>query len=196
MHQTLGDFIDAFPPDQDALVLSFTPTSEHIRHRWRSQRLSAHFVADYLTNFLPLDDKNPDTEKHVKEVKGAVGYIANELLENAMKFNLDSKRNKVKLGVHYLEGPTPLAVMFTTNTVAPTGAAKFQTFIQKLLAADPEEMYMQQVEASLEDENAGMSGLGYLTMINDYQAKLGWRFESLPSHAELISVTTVVQLPV
>ena len=193
MRQTFGSFIQAFPPDHDSLVLSFTPTSERIRNRWRSQRLSAHFVADYIANFLPLNKDDSSDEQQLKEAKSSIGYIANELLENAMKFNMNAGGCKVKLGVHYLE---PTAIMFTMNSVTPSGAEKFQAFIEKLLTSDPEEMYMQQVEASLEDENASMSGLGYLTMINDYQASLGWQFEAPQPGSDIISVTTMVQLKV
>jgi hypothetical protein len=193
MRQTFGNFIESFPPDHDSLILSFTPTSERIRHRWRSQRLSAHFVADYLANFFPFNKDDPGEEQQLKEAKGAIGYIANELLENAMKFNVNDGRSKVKLGVHYLE---PTAVLFAVNGVNQAGADKFQVFIDKLLSSDPEEMYVQQVEASLENENADMSGLGYLTMINDYHASLGWRFEALQPDADIISVTTMVQLKV
>lgn len=196
MPQIFGDFIESFPPDHDSLILSFTPTSEHIQHRWRNQRLSAHFVADYFANFLPLDKNDPAQEQRIKETKGAVGYITNELLENAMKFNLDSSHAKVKLGVHCLDAADLTAVMFAVNSVSQTGADKFQRFIQTLLSANPEEMYMQQVEASLENENAGMSGLGYLTMINDYQARLGWQFETLPAATDVITVTTMAQVKV
>lgn len=196
MQQVFGDFIEAFPPDHDSLVLSFTPTSERIRHRWRNQRLSAHFIADYFANFLPLNKNNPEEEHRIKETKGAVGYVSNELLENAMKFNLSDGCNKVKLGVHCLDTTELVAVMFAVNNTSYAGAEKFQTFIQRLLAADPEEMYIQQVEASLEDENASMSGLGYLTMINDYQAKLGWRFDTLNSVTDIVTVTAMAQIKV
>ncbi|NEP11275.1 MAG: ATP-binding protein [Symploca sp. SIO2C1] len=196
MNQTFGDFIQAFPPNHDSLELSFTPTSERIKKRWRNQRLSAHFMADYIGNFLPLDKDNPEEEKRIKEIKGAVSYIANELLENAMKFNLESSNSKVKLGVHFLDTADLIVAMFTKNSIDRNSAEKFQVFIQTLLACDPEEFYIQQVEASVEDENAEMSGLGFLTMINDYQAKLGWKFEALQSTPEIIEVTTMAQVSV
>ena len=196
MNQTFGDFIQAFSPNHDSLELSFTPTSERIKNRWRNQRLSAHFMADYIANFLPLDKDNPEEEKRIKEIKGAVSYIANELLENAMKFNLENSNSKVKLGVHFLDAASLIVAMFTKNSIDRNSAEKFQVFIQTLLASDPEEFYIQQVEASVENENAEMSGLGFLTMINDYQARLGWKFEALQSTPEIIAVTTMAQVSV
>ncbi len=196
MYKTFGDFIKAFPPDRDSLELSFTPTSERIKHRWRSQRLSSHFIADYFVNFLPLAEGDPEAERRIKETKGAVSYVTNELLENAMKFNLEAANSKVRFGIHFIDDDEIAAVMFASNQVNRAGAEKFQIFIEKLLSADPEEMYLQQVEASVEDENAEMSGLGFLTMLNDYQAKLGWQFEALPSDPDVFSVTTMAQVKV
>ncbi len=197
MQETYGVFIDTFPPEHDSLELTFTPNSERIRTRWRSQRLSAHFVADYFTNFLPSDLEKPEAdEQRIKETKGAVSYVANELLENAMKFNLKTSKDKVKFGIHFLDDSETIAVIFATNNTNRSGAEKFKDFIKDLLASDPEEFYVQQIEASAEDENAEMSGLGLLTMINDYQAKLGWRFETICSEPEIISVTTMAQISV
>ncbi|MDP8966289.1 MAG: ATP-binding protein, partial [Cyanobacteriota bacterium] len=46
------------------------------------------------------------------------------------------------------------------------------------------------------DESESISGLGLLTMINDYQAQLGWKFETIQKDPEAIAVTTMVQLKV
>jgi len=100
--QYFGDFVKEFPPEQDCLELKFTPSSHPIRKRWRTQRLSAHFVADYFTNFLPVDEEDPTSEKRIKESKGAVSYVANELLENAMKFNEESFYYQVRFGIHFV----------------------------------------------------------------------------------------------
>ncbi|MDB9527516.1 ATP-binding protein [Oscillatoria sp. CS-180] len=194
MEKTFGDFITNFPPDHDSLELSFTPTSERIRHLWRNQRLSAHFIADYFVNFLPLDKDDPVEERRIKEAKGAISYVANELLENAMKFNLEDADCKVRFGIHFLDGSDIIAVMFATNSINRFGAEKFQQFIQELLESDPEEFYIRQVEASAEDPDTKISGLGFLTMINDYQAKLGWQFEPVAPDSEISIVTAMVQI--
>ena len=196
MSQIFGDFLEVLPSNRDSLELNFTPASKRIKSRWRNHRLSAHFVADYLANFLPAEKEDPTAEQRVKEAKGAVSYIANELLENAMKFNLNVARHRVKFGVHFLETAEIIAVIFATNYTDLAGAKKFQEFIQKLLASDPEELYIQQIEASAVEENATMSGLGFLTMINDYQAKLGWQFEKVQSEPEFMTVTTMAQINV
>jgi hypothetical protein len=196
MPQIFGNFIETFPPDQDSLELTFTPSSLPIKKRWRSNRLSAHFVADYFSNFLPVDEDDPAQERRVKESKGAVSYVANELLENAMKFNNPTTSSKIKFGIYFIEEAEVTAVLFATNAVSAEGLDKFQVFIQQLLSSDPEDFYMQQIEKSAEDENSEASGLGFLTMLNDYSAKLGWKFETIQEKSKIIAVTTMVLIPI
>jgi len=196
MPQIFGNFIETFPPEQDSLELTFTPSSLPIKKRWRSNRLSAHFVADYFSNFLPVDEDDPAQERRLKESKGAVSYVANELLENAMKFNNPTTSSKIKFGIYFIEEAEVTAVLFATNAVSAEGLDKFQVFIQQLLSSDPEDFYMQQIEKSAEDENSEASGLGFLTMLNDYSAKLGWKFETIQETSKIIAVTTMVLIPV
>lgn len=196
MPQIFGDFVESFPPDQDSLELTFTPSSLPIKKRWRSNRLSANFMADYFSNFLPVDEDDPAQERRIKESKAAVSYVANELLENALKFNDQATKFKIKFGIYFIEQADVTAVLFATNSVSAEGLDKFQGFIQELLSSDPEELYVQQIEKSAEEENSGASGLGFLTMLNDYSAKLGWKFEIVQEEPKVIAVTTMVLVPV
>lgn len=196
MHQIFGDYINMLPPDRDSLELSFTSTSEDIKNLWKNQRLSAHFLANCFINFLPLDQNNPEEEQRIKEAQGSISYIANELIENAVKFNLETPSHQVKLGIYFLENPTLIAVIFATNSVDKAQVETFQSFIRKLLVSDPQELYVQQVEESAQDNNSTKSGLGFLTMINDYQARLGWKFEPLPAYTDRIAVTVMAQITV
>ena len=198
MIQLFGSFIEDFPPEHDCLELSFTPSYRPIKKRWRNNRLSAHFLADYFSSFLPVDENNPNHEKRLKDSKGAVGYVANELLENAMKFHEEESNAKVKFGIHFLEKQdSVVAVIFTTNSINFPGAEKLQIFIEELLSSDPSELYIQQVERSVE-QSGGVSGLGLLTMLSDYSAKLGWKFEPMQNTdgREFILVTTMAQIKV
>lgn len=196
MPQIFGDFVESFPPAQDALELSFTPNSLPIKKRWRHNRLWANFMADYFSNFLPVDEDDPAQKRRIKESKGAVSYVANELLENAIKFNNQGTNFKIKFGIYFIEEADLTAVLFATNSVSAEGLDKFQKFIQELLCSDPEKLYVQQIEKSAEEENSGASGLGFLTMINDYSAKLGWKFEIVQKDPKMIAVTTMVLVPV
>ncbi|AVH71277.1 DUF6272 family protein [Nostoc sp. 'Lobaria pulmonaria (5183) cyanobiont'] len=193
MAQIFGNFIEQFPPEHDSLELTFTPDSRPIKQRWRNNRLSAHFLADYFSNFLPIDEDDPTHARQLKETQAAVVFVANELLENAMKFNDGTTHSKVRFGIHFVEEDQITAVLFATNSISAAGVDKFQAFIQELLVCDPNELYVQQVEKSAE-ENSEASGLGFLTMINDYSARLGWKFvQEMPN---TITVTAMALLPV
>lgn len=196
MNQIFGDFIETSPNQHNSLEISFMPTSEDIEKLWENQRLSAYFLANCFIGFLPFNEDNPDEQQRIEEAKSSISYVANELIENAVKFNLEAANPQVTLGVHFLEGPELIAVMFATNSVDKAGAEKLQRFIEKLLASDLQDLYVQQIEASSSDENISMSGLGFLTMMNDYDARLGWKFEPLSTAPDIIAVTVTAQIKV
>jgi hypothetical protein len=192
--QIFGDFIQQFPPEKDSLELTFTPTSIPLKKRWRNNRLSAYFIADYFTTFLPLDDGNAQQQKRIEESKSAVSYIANELLENAMKYNDENSHSQIKFGIHFLDKNNLIAVIFATNSIKLDDVEKLQKFIGRLSSEDPEFLYMEQLEKNaLSDCEDYCSGLGFLTIINDYGGKIGWKFDSIEPFN---IVTTMVQIQV
>lgn len=197
--EIFGDFLENFLEnniESDSLELSFSPSSRPIKLRWRNNRLSAHFVADYLSTFFPFSEDDPNAPRRKKETKGAVSYIANELLENAMKFhNNDNFDYRVRFGIYFVEEPEELKIVLcVTNSIAPEGVSKFQAFIKDLIETDLDELYIRQIEQSAEDENSDASGLGLITMINDHDAKLGWKFDMIPGHPLMQTVTTMAQI--
>ncbi|MDY6783485.1 MAG: DUF6272 family protein [Cyanobacteriota bacterium] len=196
MYQIFGDFIDDLPACEDYLDIGFSASSRPIKHRWRNNRLSAHFVADYLVTFLPVDDDDPSSERRNEECRGAVTYIANELLENAMKFHNPIGKSPIRFGIHFMEEPAIKIVLFASNAIAAENQVKYQSFIKELIASDPGELYIQQLERSAEEENSQSSGLGLITMMHDYCAKIGWKFEAISNSTETVEVTTLVQLDV
>ena len=197
MSQIFGEFIERFPAPEDALELSLSSSSKPIKTRWLNNRLSAYFLADYFLNILGIDAEDSEAEERSTEIKTSISYISNELLENAIKFNEDNINYPVRFGIHFVEKANEtLAVIFVKNTINPQKAQQFQTFIKELLSADLNELYVQQIEKTAEDEDSEASGLGLLTAINDYSAKLGWKFEPDPSNSQIITVTTMAQIVV
>lgn len=188
-YNVFGSFVQNLPPSQEYLILSFSPGSIPLRQRWRNNCLSADFLADYLsTFFLGSDDQQPDSQKQA-EVKSAVSYIANELLENAMKYGLEKSPFPISIQIHL----NPELIIFQqTNSIHFEQVQKFQAHIEKLINGDPGELYILQ----LEKNDGEQSGLGFLTMLNDYGAELGWKFEDLPEESSEMAVTTMVQLTI
>ncbi len=190
--QIFGYYIDK-PLSQDHLTLGFSPYSVPLKQRWRNNGLSADFMADYLTTFFPRDDHDPRSAKRQAEIKGAASYIANELLENAMKYCHHSYKYPITIN---LQLDADQIRFFVTNSITPSAAEEFKTFVKELIASDPDEMYAMQLEKNAEDQFSGGSGLGLLSMVNDYSAMLGWKFQTIQERPQVIAVTTMVQLTV
>ncbi len=194
MVQIFGKFNDTKSNSQEYLILGFSPTSIPLQQRWRNNGLSADFLADYLTTFFPVIDTEPTTFKKRKEIRGAISYIANELLENAMKFN--DTNSQYPIGIQFRLYSDQL-ILYTTNSVQHENVERFQSFLQELLQTEPQELYIRQIERAQENDNVEASGLGLLTMIDDYQVKIGWKFETVQQDSEeVILVTTMVQLDI
>lgn len=202
--QVCGDFLDDIDLSSGCLEILFTPSLGIDQQHWRNNRLSAHFISEYFINFLPLDPNNQAEARRIKEGKGAISYISNELLENSTKFHEQGSNHRIKFGIKFESHDHDItAILFASNAISPVRLVKLRLFIDKILGSDTHALYIEQIERSVEqDTNA--SGLGLLTMINDYSAKVGWKLElaKVPSTSldhisdEQIIVTTMVQIAV
>jgi hypothetical protein len=192
MIKTFGDFIE-LPATPEYLIIGFSPSSIPLKQRWRNNGLSADFMADYLATFFPGNEDDSSTIERQAEIKSAVSYIANELLENAMKFNNETSEYPINIK---LQLESDGVIFSVVNSISPQAVDKFQAYIQQLLASDPSELYIQQLEKNAVEESCTDSGLGLLTMLTDYTAKIGWKFQTVHKEPEVIAVTTMVQLRV
>ena len=195
MAQVFGEFTEDFSERSEFLVLGFSPSSLPIQLRWKTNGLSADFLGDYVKNFFPVD--NSVALNKQTEVRHAVSFVANELLENAMKYSDKSAGQPINLEVHLFKDRL---IFLSKNSVHQDAIANFQSFLQELADGDVGEMYVNQVEKSVENKESESSGLGYLTMLMDYDALLGWKFEQISDSNPATSdpatiVTTMVQLP-
>jgi hypothetical protein len=193
MNQIFGNFREELATNEHFLVISFSPSSIPLQQRWRNNGLSADFVADYLGSFFPVSEDEPETIYRQKELKGAVSYIANELLENAMKYHEESSCNSIQFGIYLL--PEAI-VLFSNNYISSLQKPKFLETVEQLTSQDPEELYIQQLERLAEEEDHRTSGMGLITIMHDYQAKLGWKMETVNDNIEMIKVTTMAQLAI
>jgi hypothetical protein len=190
--QTFGDFQENFSKDREFLNIGFSPSSLSIQERWRNNGLSADFAADYMTTFFPCQGDSKSEQLRQSELKHAVSYIANELLENAMKFNFSTSERSIEFGIHLLDREKTQIILHATNSISPEQVTEFQGFIKKLLTEDPAELFIRQMEINAENPQNFSSRLGFLTMINDHSAQLSWKFDRL-SEATIL-VTTMVKL--
>ncbi|PZV16560.1 MAG: ATP-binding protein [Leptolyngbya sp.] len=189
--QTFGDFTQQIPSSQEYLTLNFSPTAAARKRRWGNYGLSADFLGDYFAAFFPGDEL-PDSKINQRDtVKAAVSYVANELLENAVKYNDDSTGLPVSISLHLYDHQIIFHVINFANQAI---AEKYQAFVQVLLASDLDEFYMTQLEKTA--MGGGGSSMGVLTMMNDYSAQFGWQFQTLESMPNVVKVDVMAYLNV
>jgi hypothetical protein len=190
--QTFGHFNDAIPESQEYLTLNFTPSSTPQRQqRWRNYGLSADFLGDYFANFFPGGDI-PESSINLKDtVKATVSYISNELLENAVKYSDESTLFPISITLYLFDRSITFQV---TNYANQAAAKQYQAFVQVLQSADLDDLYTQQLEKAALGE--GGSSMGILTIVQDYAARGGWRFEQLMDNPTVSKVTVMMHLVV
>jgi hypothetical protein len=191
MNGTFGHYGKHSGERCEYLTLAFSPLSAPLRSRWRNNGLSADFLGDYVTTFLPANGTAAGAAGWQNEIRHAVTYIANELLENAMKYH---ERNvDIPIGIH-LELTSTQVMVSARNGISNGQAQHYQEFVSNILRQNAAELLVHQLE-----ENAGggssKSCLGLLTIISDYRAQLGWRFDAHPTLPDMMSVNTCAVLP-
>jgi hypothetical protein len=169
------------------LTLAFSPISAPLRSRWRNNGLSADFLADYVTTFLPTKEGVPALESRQKELKHSVGYIANELLENAMKYHQADVEIPIRI---HLELASDHITVSVSNGVSVVQAERYKAFVEHLNQGEAADLLLKQQEESARSSESAISSLGLLTMITDYDAQLDWRFDLHPTQSESMIVTT------
>jgi hypothetical protein len=191
MAEIYGDFILDLHSEanNEYLIVGFSAGSAPFKRRWLNNSLSANFLSEYLSNFLSLGRSNDDCTKD-EDLKGAVSYIANELLENAMKYG----SNAAGATTIQLFLSDRKVVFVTSNKIDDKDIDKFKAYVVLLLESDVQELYLEQ----LEKDHENGAGLGLVSLLNDYPVRMGWKFEreNENSQYEVTSVTTMVQLEI
>jgi len=190
MSQTLGNYTER-SGECEYLTLAFSPLSAPLHSRWRNNGLSADFLGDYVITFLPRGGID-FADGRQNRIKHAVTFIANELLENAMKYH--ARDVDIPIGIH-LELTSDHIRVSATNGVGEKQAQRYRAFVEHLQQGNASDMLLRQQEECATISQLDLSGLGILTMINDWGAQLGWRFEAHPLKSEIVTVTTSAILP-
>jgi hypothetical protein len=190
-----GDFIDEDHPEcEEYLSIRFSPSRLPLKKRWENNGLSADFIADYFKIFYVSkqeEDVGEANEFLLDNLRNSVKYIANELLENAMKFQapiIYPTAARIFLSLY-----SDKLVFYITHSITREQLQTFESFVQKILTNDPQNLYIEAMRQSAKEENTHRSGMGLLSMICDYNAKLGWKFETIDG-IPLAAVTTMVTL--
>jgi diguanylate cyclase (GGDEF)-like protein len=185
MSQTVGNCLERCG-QCEYLTLAFSPMSTSLNSRWRNNGLSADFVGDYVITFLPREGYMAG-QSCQNEIRHAVTYIVNELLENAMKYHAREVDIPIRI---YLELTQDHITVSASNAVSGVQAQLYQAFAENLQQGDAADLLLKQQEESAASNEPAVSSLGLLTMISDYGAQLAWRFDFHPLETKALTVTT------
>ena len=143
-------------------------------------------TSDFLGTFFAAGMADPSVDPN--EVRHNIGYLVNEVLENAVKFR---SSGDVVVGVLLQENNFMLSV---TNLIETEHVARFQDILSQFDGNDPGELLIERIERNAADPESNASGLGLLTLMSDYGVRLGWGFRACDDRAA-VQIETQAVLP-
>jgi len=154
---------------------------------WRRCSLSSDFWARYIA--LSSSEFSVEPPARRDAVEGTLSYLLNELFENTAKF---SGGPVDKVVYEFWLFPDRIALQ-VTNHIEPANQDAFVRLIEELLGNDLETLYFKRLEENAETDKKG-SGLGYLTLMNDYKVCFGFRFTPLNEASIAVDVQAHIQV--
>ena len=124
-------------------------------------------TSDFLGMFF---SSRPGKNLDVIEMRHSIGYLVNELLENAVKFRAPGDI-EIEAGLS-----NAAFALYLQNEVNADTATRFQAVLAEIVEGDPGELLIERIEQNASDPESHASGLGLLTLMSDYGAQLGWKF--------------------
>lgn len=184
MSETIGVYSlgDSFT---EHLSLTLYPDSSPVR--WNLCNLAANFISQYFAEIFPDNDAEGRLLSKA-EISGAIGFVLNELVENAVKFNANGDI-ALTVGIDRED-----LVCLISNNIPSSKAAGITRTLLALTQDDPNELLFQRAQANAEDSSEGGSGLGYLIIMTDYGVSLGWKLD--PVSPTNYSIKTMARIPI
>ncbi|EKU98891.1 hypothetical protein Lepto7375DRAFT_8224 [Leptolyngbya sp. PCC 7375] len=189
--ESFGQFVSELQEKNLCVKIDFPTNLVKQKKFWPNSNRSAKFVAEYISIFFPIDSEQPEALRRRVEITDAAHYIANELLENAFKFSCAEAKQPVQLALyHYADR----LIMTITNTIRGDTIRSFRRLIHDLTTSDAHDLYVDRLESNVDYEHALDSGLGFITILINYNTQLGWQIEQRTSEIDMYEVTTMAQL--
>jgi hypothetical protein len=170
------------PLSQSLLVVN----SQEMMRNWRTVSLSSDFFARYYSYYFPYREKAQERISR-ETAENIISFVLNELIENTAKYS-NAEDQTVRIRVWLLEDDIIFSI---SNFVTHQLAESFAALAREILESNPEELYLKRLERNTQSEE-GASGLGYLTLINDYGIALGFKFE--PTDPDQVQVTVQARM--
>jgi hypothetical protein len=157
--------------------------TEDLDLKWSHCSASADFLSQYYAGVLA----EGRSASQVRDLTHGISYLANELIENAVKFRSEGD---VEFTAGMDAGDFVLCIR---HCIAPETSTRFKELLAQLTAGDPGDLLIQRIEANAAGTGSG-SGLGILTLMNDYGVHITWRFA--PKDDKRVTLETVARLPI
>jgi hypothetical protein len=180
MHPLFGDTTP--PPQTLQHSTRITFRTEHFQLKWSHCNSTADFLSAFYAGILAAGR----TSAQIADLSHSISYLVNELVENAVKFHTAGDV-EIETG---LDGED--FVFRIGNWITPETSGKFQELLREITAGDPGEMLIKRIEANA--AGAGGSGLGLLTLMSDYGARLTFNFKPGSSPADPVYTETLARL--
>lgn len=164
----------------EATRFCVTLMAEPLELSWHHCGVTSDFIGEYFSRACGKDiDAN--------DARHSISYMLNEILENAIKFR---HGGNVEIRSSLEAGTFEIQIL---NRIDPETATKFQGHLKTLLEREPGELLLERIEENALDPDSTGSGLGLLTLMSDYGARLGWSFVS-ERVSEGVELTTYASL--
>ncbi|WP_305984938.1 ATP-binding protein [Roseibium sp. MMSF_3544] len=178
MVQDFGNTVASNGSDATSFALKLR--AEPLELSWHHCGVTSDFIGEYFSRSCG-SGIDPVDARH------SISYMINEILENAIKFR---HGGDVELVSTLDEDMFEIKIV---NLIDAQTAEKFQGHLTLLLEREPGELLLERIEENALNPDSSGSGLGLLTLMSDYGAKLGWSFTS--EHvSEGVELTTFASL--
>ncbi len=182
--QVFGEYLEEAkkPLSQALLVID----SRELMRNWRTVSLSSDFFAKYYSYYFPYKEKAQERISR-DSAENSISFVLNELIENTAKYS-NAGDQTVSIRIWLLEEDI---IFSLSNFVTARLGESFARLAREILESNPEELYLKRLERNTQEQEGG-SGLGYLTLINDYGIALGFKFEA--AGPDLVQVTVQARM--
>jgi hypothetical protein len=158
--------------------------TEHLALKWSHCSSTADFLSHY---FDGVSGSTLDAAAR-RDLVHSVAYLANELVENAVKFRAPGDV-VVEAGID--AGDFLLRI---SHHILPETSERFRALLAEIAGGDAGELLIQRIEANAAGDNAAGSGLGLLTLRNDYGVRISWQFTPAAAADQRVFLETTARL--
>ncbi len=191
LNDTVGEFVREAHDSEEYLTIHFSPSSRSRRRRWHNYGLSADFLGDYFATFFPGDQLTEGAIGRREQVKAVVSFIANELIENAMKYGDPDTSLPVSISLYLYD---KYLVLYVTNSSRRDVALTYRDFAAEVISLGAKAAYARQIERLAQGEDG--SQMGIVTAMHDYNIRLAWQFAPIPGQGDQVSVSVMARMEV